>query len=82
MGDMNQNKYFKANKDNWNNRVSIHKDSSFYDLQGFRAGKNMLNSIELDEVGDVSGKSLLHLQCHFGLDTMSVGQNGSPSHGS
>jgi 2-polyprenyl-3-methyl-5-hydroxy-6-metoxy-1,4-benzoquinol methylase len=77
MGEISQNKYFKANKENWNDRVSIHKDSSFYDLKGFRAGKNMLNSIELDEVGDVSGKSLLHLQCHFGLDTMSWARLGA-----
>lgn len=64
-------KYFDTNKHLWNQRTAIHKTSDFYDLEGFKNGKNVLNKIELTELGDVSGKSLLHLQCHFGLDTMS-----------
>jgi len=63
--------YFEANKELWNKRTAVHKESSFYDVAGFRNGKNSLTPIELGEVGDVKGKSLLHLQCHFGLDTMS-----------
>ncbi len=70
-------KYFKSNKENWNSRVSIHKDSEFYDVAGFKNGKNSLNDIELNEIGDVNGKSLLHLQCHFGLDTMSWSRLGA-----
>jgi ubiquinone/menaquinone biosynthesis C-methylase UbiE len=63
-------KYFDANRNAWNQRTGVHKDSTFYDLDGFKKGATVLNSIELDELGDVSGKSLLHLQCHFGMDTM------------
>lgn len=63
--------YFDANRESWNKRTMIHKDSAFYDLEGFRNGKSSLNKIELDQLGDVNGKSLLHLQCHFGQDTMS-----------
>ncbi len=63
--------YFQSNKELWNKRTSVHKTSDFYDLEGFKKGKNALNEIELTELGDVSGKSILHLQCHFGLDTMS-----------
>ena len=73
--------YFKSNQENWNQKVGVHKDSSFYDLDGFKLGKNMLNDIELKEVGDVEGKSLLHLQCHFGLDTMSWSRLGAKSTG-
>ncbi len=62
---------FKANKDAWNQRTQVHKDSAFYDLEGFKKGVNALTPVELQEMGDVAGKSLLHLQCHFGLDTMS-----------
>jgi 2-polyprenyl-3-methyl-5-hydroxy-6-metoxy-1,4-benzoquinol methylase len=72
-----EDKYFAANKANWNKRVSIHKDSSFYDIEGFKKGEKMLNEIELTELGHVSGKSLLHLQCHFGLDSMSWSRLGA-----
>jgi 2-polyprenyl-3-methyl-5-hydroxy-6-metoxy-1,4-benzoquinol methylase len=63
-------KYFEANRDLWNQRTVIHKDSSFYDVAGFRKGRNLLTPIELKELGDVSGKKLLHLQCHFGIDSL------------
>lgn len=68
---------FRANKELWNKRTVIHKDSSFYDVAGFKAGVNSLTPIELKEVGDVTGKSLLHLQCHFGLDTLSWARLGA-----
>lgn len=64
------NQYFDANKELWNQRTVIHKDSSFYDVPGFKAGKNVLTPIELKEVGDVKGKKMLHLQCHFGMDSL------------
>jgi SAM-dependent methyltransferase len=75
MEDYNQ--YFEANKELWNQRTAVHKDSTFYDVAGFKAGANSLTPIELKEVGDVKGKSLLHLQCHFGLDTMSWSRLGA-----
>ncbi|MCK5150195.1 MAG: class I SAM-dependent methyltransferase [Candidatus Thorarchaeota archaeon] len=64
------NKFFDANKDVWDDKVDVHKDSEFYNVKGFMKGESTLDPIELEELGDVSGKSLLHLQCHFGLDTM------------
>src|SRR6185436_13223599 len=73
----NVNQYFEANKDLWNQRAAIHKDSAFYDLAGFKAGANFLTPIELNEIGNVKGKSLLHLQCHFGMDTMSFSRMGA-----
>ena len=69
--------YFQANKEAWNKRTAIHKDSDFYDVASFKAGKSSLNKIELTELGDVKGKSLLHLQCHFGLDTLSWAREGA-----
>ncbi len=48
-----------------------------YDLDGFKKGKSSLNFIELEELGDVSGKSLLHLQCHFGMDSLSWARLGA-----
>lgn len=73
----NYNQYFSANKDLWNQRTAIHKDSLFYDVAGFKSGKNVLTPIELKEVGDVKGKKMLHLQCHFGMDTMSFSRMGA-----
>jgi hypothetical protein len=62
--------YIQTNKERWDQLTAEHQSSSFYDLEGFKAGKDRLRSIELSELGDVAGKSLLHLQCHFGLDTL------------
>ncbi len=75
--DTTHEKYFQANKENWNARVPIHRDSAFYDVDSFKKGKNTLNQIELSEIGEVAGKSLLHLQCHFGLDSMSFSRLGA-----
>ena len=46
-------------------------------MEGFKNGKTSLNKLELDELGNVNGKSLLHLQCHFGLDTLSWARAGT-----
>lgn len=67
----------KANLALWNESVPIHARSEGYRLDQFKAGTSTLHAIELKEVGDVSGKSLLHLQCHFGLDTMSWARLGA-----
>lgn len=69
--------YFELNKESWNRRAEIHFDSTFYDVGGFLAGNTSLREIELAEVGDVTGLRLLHLQCHFGLDTLSWVRRGA-----
>jgi SAM-dependent methyltransferase len=68
---MDLKKAFETNKETWNQKVAVHAASEFYALEAFKAGASSLNSFELDALGDVSGKSLLHLQCHFGQDTLS-----------
>ena len=70
--------YMKGNRDLWNEITSIHVASDFYDVEGFKQGRSsMLYPIELEEMGNVSGKSLLHLQCHFGMDTLSWARLGA-----
>jgi SAM-dependent methyltransferase len=69
--------YYETNKRRWNELVAIHANSDEYDLKGFLSGKVSLHQVELDALGDVSGKSLLHLQCHFGLDTISWARLGA-----
>jgi 2-polyprenyl-3-methyl-5-hydroxy-6-metoxy-1,4-benzoquinol methylase len=68
---------FAANKASWNKRAAIHKDSAFYDLDAFKKGKSSLNKVELAALGNVTNKRLLHLQCHFGMDTMSWAREGA-----
>ncbi|HUN36465.1 MAG TPA: class I SAM-dependent methyltransferase [Trebonia sp.] len=62
---------------NWNDRVPVHLASEFYDLGGFRKGGSSLRRFEPAEAGDVTGKRLVHLQCHVGLDTLSWARNGA-----
>jgi len=69
--------YFNTNKETWNKKVEIHLKSDFYDVAGFLKGKTSLNSYEITELGNVKNKSLLHLQCHFGLDTLSLSRLGA-----
>ena len=52
--------YININKETWNNKVDVHIDSDFYDMEGFLKGKSTLNCIELDLLGDVKGKKVLH----------------------
>ncbi|WP_124641375.1 MULTISPECIES: class I SAM-dependent methyltransferase [Amniculibacterium] len=72
-----ESKYIDINRQSWNNRVDAHLKSDFYDLDNFLKGKNSLNDIELDLLGDVQGKSILHLQCHFGQDSISLERLGA-----
>lgn len=74
---MDYQKEFRTNKETWEQKVAIHADSDFYFLEDFKKGKSSLNTYELKALGDVSGKSLLHLQCHFGQDTLSWSRLGA-----
>ncbi|MFD8599937.1 class I SAM-dependent methyltransferase [Kitasatospora sp. NPDC059646] len=67
----------EVNRANWDERVPIHLGGAFYDVPAFVAGGEVLRDFELVEVGDVTGKRLLHLQCHLGLDTLSWARRGA-----
>lgn len=69
--------YFEANRARWDESVPIHAASDGYDLAGFLRGEKSLYPLEMDEVGDVRGKALLHLQCHFGMDTLNWARLGA-----
>ena len=71
------NEYFAVNQSLWNAWTPIHARSAFYNVDAFRAGRLTLNAIELEQLGDVRDKQLLHLQCHFGLDTLSWARLGA-----
>ena len=69
--------YIAINKDLWNKKTDFHINSDFYDNDNLIKGKTSLNEIELDLLGDIKGKSILHLQCHFGQDTISLQRMGA-----
>ena len=61
----------------WDTWTGIHERSAFYDLDGFRAGGIRVGADEIAAVGHVRGRTLLHLQCHFGIDTLSWARLGA-----
>ena len=70
-------KYYEKNQKMWDEAVKRNVKSPTYRVNEFLDGETTLNTIELEEVGNVKGKSLLHLQCHFGLDTISWARKGA-----
>lgn len=66
-----------ANRSLWDAWTEVHEHAPFYDLAGFREGGIRLADYELEEIGPVEGLSLLHLQCHFGIDTLSWARLGA-----
>lgn len=67
----------RANLALWNELAEINYRSELYDVKSFLAGENHLNPLERGELGDVRGRTMLHLQCHFGLDSLSWVQLGA-----
>jgi SAM-dependent methyltransferase len=68
---------FAANQQLWDAWTAVHAEGDFYDLAGFREGGVRLRDEEVEAVGDVHGRTLLHLQCHFGIDTLSWARLGA-----
>ena len=69
--------YYKTNREAWNTRTKIHLHSSFYDLDKFKREVKSVPDLDLSLLGDVREKSILHLQCHFGMDTLSLSKLGA-----
>ncbi|WP_026923799.1 class I SAM-dependent methyltransferase [Glycomyces arizonensis] len=69
--------WLETNRAMWDERVPIHAASEYYDQDAFREGKDEIRDFEAAEVGDVTGKRLLHLQCHMGQDTLSWARRGA-----
>ena len=67
----------EVNRASWDERVGVHLKAPGYDLAALRAGRGTLHTIEEAELGPVDGLRLLHLQCHFGLDTLTLAQRGA-----
>ena len=66
-----------ANRANWDDRTAIHLRSRFYDVEGWLRDERGPRRREVEVLGDVAGVRLLHLQCHFGLDTLAWARVGA-----
>jgi SAM-dependent methyltransferase len=69
--------YTESNRALWDEWTGVHLRSEFYDVERFKEGGIRLRPYELEEIGEVAGKDVLHLQCHFGLDTLSFARLGA-----
>lgn len=69
--------HFETNRKLWNELTDIHFQSDFYNVEKFIQGESSLNSIELELFGDLKNKKVLHLQCHFGMDSISLARLGA-----
>ena len=74
-------RFIDANRSVWDDWTQKGDSPAFYKLERFRAGAEVLQPFELEEIGPVDGKSLLHLQCHFGMDTMAWARRGATATG-
>jgi SAM-dependent methyltransferase len=68
---------FEANEALWDAWTRAHTAGTSYDLEGFKTGGIRLRPYDIEAIGDVHGRTLLHLQCHFGLDTLSWARLGA-----
>lgn len=71
--------YIEENRAHWDELADHHPGTSHYDVESFLSGESTLRRLEREEL-DPEGKRLLHLQCHFGLDTLSWVRNGDVAH--
>jgi SAM-dependent methyltransferase len=69
--------FIAENQGLWDEWTAIHETSAFYDLDGFRRGGVRIRPYELEDIGSVVDQRVLHLQCHFGIDTLSFARLGA-----
>lgn len=74
---MKEPEYIQINRQAWNSLVPAHLKSDFYEMDAFLKGKNSLKEIEMPLLGDLKDKKVLHLQCHFGQDSLSLARMGA-----
>lgn len=77
MTSVNHLEKIESNHRGWNLRAQAHLSSTYYGLDTFRTGRSTLRPLEREEIGDVDGRSLLHLQCHIGTNTISLARMGA-----
>jgi SAM-dependent methyltransferase len=84
--DLTDGAWLDLNRANWDERVPVHVASEFYDQGTVRAGGSVLDPIAAAGVArlfpdGLDGVRVLHLQCHFGSDTLSLVNSGATAVG-
>jgi SAM-dependent methyltransferase len=74
---MADDEWRSANRANWDERVAVHLGAPAYEIESLRAGQGRLSPIEEAELGVVDGLRVLHLQCHFGRDSLILAGRGA-----
>ncbi|WP_407555598.1 class I SAM-dependent methyltransferase [Streptomyces sp. Pv4-95] len=67
----------RANQANWDARTPVHVASEFYGLDGSRTADDWFAPFEWTDLGDLSGRDVLHLQCHLGTETAAFAERGA-----
>jgi len=72
-----KNEILATNKKLWDYWASLHPTTEFYNEKKFLVNRCSLHLLEKQLLGDVKDKDILHLQCHFGQDTLSLADLGA-----
>jgi len=65
-----------VNRDWWDERAALHGQDQVYDTASFLAGSSTHNDLDRGVLGDLAGQNVIHLQCHTGMDTLSLLRTG------
>lgn len=66
-----------ANQANWDARTPVHLASRFYGLDQDLDPARWFASFEWEDLGELAGRDVLHLQCHLGTETIAFAQRGA-----
>ncbi|MGW7255246.1 class I SAM-dependent methyltransferase [Streptomyces sp. NPDC054834] len=67
----------RTNQENWDARTPVHVASRFYGLDQTPDPARWFAPFEWDDLGDLGGRDVLHLQCHLGTETIAFAQRGA-----
>lgn len=73
--------YSASNRKLWDEWADVHASGTWYDLDAVRRGSDKLRPYEIDEVGDVRDRTLIHLMCQLGTDTLAWARRGADATG-
>jgi SAM-dependent methyltransferase len=77
MSGAGHDKFMQENRAHWDEVAAVHPHTEFYDVTRFKSERTQLDSVVLEQLGDIAVKSVLHLQCHFGMDTIRLAWLGA-----
>ncbi|MEK7767819.1 MAG: class I SAM-dependent methyltransferase [bacterium] len=70
-----------ANRKGWDSWARVHAQGTgargFYPIRQLLAGKRGWETRLPDDPGPLRGKTLLHLQCHIGMDSLALAKRGA-----